>query len=286
MINDSQVKIINGHKIADGIIGFLTEKISKLKEKPSLAIILIGDDPGSHIYVGLKEKAAKQVGIKIKKYLFPKETTQQEIISLIKDLNNDKQVHGILVQFPLPEHMDENKIIQELDPQKDVDGFHPTNIQKLLAGQDCIVPGLAEGILKLINNTGIDLDHKKSVIVANSGVFSRPLEYLLKKEAVEVIITNPEENNCLILLKEADVLVVAIGRPNFIKGEMIKEGIIIIDVGYNRVDDKAVGDVDFESVKNIAGWITPVPGGVGPMTVAMLLNNVLKAYAKQKSLHI
>ncbi|MDP2684786.1 MAG: bifunctional 5,10-methylenetetrahydrofolate dehydrogenase/5,10-methenyltetrahydrofolate cyclohydrolase [bacterium] len=280
------MKILDGRKIADNIISDLTHKTIKLSSKPGLAIVLIGDDTGSQIYVDLKEKAAKEVGITIKKHLLKYDVTEGEVIKIIDDLNKDENINGILVQFPLPKGLDKNKIIKVIDPNKDVDGFHPKNIEALIKGQDCIVPGLAEGIVKLIDETKIDLNNKKAVIVANSDVFSQPLEYLLKQKKLEVIITNPNENDFNNKLVEADIVIVAIGQPNYIKGDMIKEGTIIIDVGYNRVDDKAVGDVDFESVKDKVSWITPVPGGVGPMTVAMLLNNVYKAYAKQKSLDI
>lgn len=280
------MKILDGRKIANNIIFDLAIKINKLSTKPGLAIILIGDDLGSQIYVDLKEKSAKEVGIKIKKYLLPDDVVEEEIIKLIEDLNKDKEVNGILVQFPLPKGLNENRIIKEIDPGKDVDGFHPKNIELLINGQDCMVPGLAEGIIKLIDETEFEYQNKKAVIVANSDVFSQPLEYLLKQKDLEVKITNPKENDFNTKLVEADILIVAVGQPNFIKGGMIKKDSMIIDVGYNRVDNKAVGDTDFESVENIAGWITPVPGGVGPVTVAMLLNNVYKTYAKQKSLDI
>jgi len=280
------MKILDGRKIADNIISDLANNISKLSSKPGLAIVLIGNDLGSHIYVDLKEKAAKEVGINIKKYLLPDDVTEEEVIKLIDDLNKDVKINGILVQFPLPKHLDENRIIQEIDPLKDVDGFHPQNIELLLNGQDCIVPGLAEGIVKLIDDTKVNYQNQKAVIVANSDVFSQPLEYLLKQKRLEVKITKPNESGFDEIVKESDFVIVAIGQPNFIKGDMIKEGAIIIDVGYNRIDNKAVGDADFESVKDKVSWITPVPGGVGPLTVAMLLNNVYKAYAKQKSLNI
>lgn len=286
MNTSGQVKIINGKKIAERLENELQTNLVRLENKPGLAIILVGDDFGSRIYVGLKEKAAKKVGIDIKKYLLPQDTPEENILKIIRDLNKDNNIHGILVQFPLPETLDENRIIQEIDPIKDVDGFHPKNIESLLAGQDCITPGLAEGIIKLIDSTKEDLQNKKAAIVANSDIFSRPLEFLLKQKNLKVLITNPNDNDFRQALKGADIIIVAIGKPNFIKGNMIKGDSLIIDVGYNRVGNKAVGDVDFDSVKNIAGWITPVPGGVGPMTVAMLLNNVVKAYDQQKSLNI
>lgn len=283
IIMQSQTKKIDGHKIADQIKNQIKDKISQFDSSPCLAIILIGDDPGSHIYVGLKEKAAKQVGIKIKKYLFPKETEQKVIINLIKNLNSDQNINGILVQFPLPKHMDENQIIRELEPAKDVDGFHSDNIKCLLAGQDCLVPGLAEGIVRLLNTTDQDFSKSHVAVIGNSEVFTVPLEYLLTKKFKTVTILHADEVDDL---QEYDVLVVAVGQPELIKGSAIKKGVIIIDVGYNLVGNKSVGDVDYESVKDKARWITPVPGGVGPMTVAMLLNNVVRAYEKQKSLHI
>jgi len=276
------MKIINGKKISSVIRKELKERIAKLPEKPGLAIILIGDDPGSHTYVHLKEEAANEVGIYFEKHVFPATVQEGEIVSLIKKLNKQNNIHGIVVQFPLPEGLSKEKIITVIDIQKDVDGFHPENIKAFLAGEPSIIPGLSMGITRLIKSTGVQLDGKKALVIANSKVFSGPLGHLLEQKGVVTSACCPDKQDCQPLSAAADILIIAIGQPGFLKGEMIKPGAIVIDVGYNRINGKTVGDVDFESVKKKAAWITPVPGGVGPMTVAMLLSSVLKAYEEQK----
>ncbi|XOU94094.1 MAG: bifunctional 5,10-methylenetetrahydrofolate dehydrogenase/5,10-methenyltetrahydrofolate cyclohydrolase [Candidatus Kerfeldbacteria bacterium] len=280
------MKILDGKKIANSIQQDLKRRIAKFDGQPCLAIILIGDDLGSHIYVSLKEKAANKVGIKIKKYLLPVTISQREIIDIIESLNINNEVNGILVQFPLPKNVDEDIIIASIEPKKDVDGFHPENIKLLLKGKECLIPGLAEGVVILLEETKEILLGKKAVVLANSEVFSKPLEYLLKQKEMEVEVSHPDKDNYKEVLLQADIVIAVLGRPNFIKEGMIKKDAIIIDVGYNLVDNKAIGDVDYESAKNKVSWITPVPGGVGPMTVAMLLKNVVRAYEKQKSLNI
>ena len=192
------------------------------------------------------------------------------------------QDNGIVVQFPLPKSLIKENIISAISTDKDVDGFHPKNIKALLAGRPGVVPGLAVGIIQLIESTKEPFTAKKAVVVANSKIFSKPLGYLLEQKGVTVQACNPEESNCQSLASKADILVVAVGQPKLITSEMVKKGAMVFDIGYNRIKGKAVGDVDFESVKEKAGWITPVPGGVGPMTVALLLNNVLKAYEAQQ----
>jgi methylenetetrahydrofolate dehydrogenase (NADP+)/methenyltetrahydrofolate cyclohydrolase len=276
------MKIINGEKIASAIRKELKEKTAKLQEKPGLAIILIGDDLGSHTYVRLKEKAGNEVGIYFEKHIFSATVQEEKIVSLIEKLNKQSNIHGIVVQFPLPKGLSKEKIITVIDTKKDVDGFHPENIKAFLAGEPCIIPGLSAGIMRLIESTGEQLDGKKALVIANSKVFSGPLGHLLEQRGVVASACRPDKQDCQPLSAAADILIIAIGQPGFLKGEMIKPGAIVIDVGYNRIRGKIVGDVDFESVKKKAAWITPVPGGVGPMTVAMLLNNVLKAYELQK----
>jgi len=276
------MRIIDGRKIALSIRKELKEEVAKLKEKPGLAIVLIGDDPGSHVYVSLKEEAAREAGIHFEKYIFPATVSEVEVIELIRQLNSNKVIHGIVIQFPLPEGFSKENIISAIILKKDVDGFHPDNIKALLASKPLIVPGLVAGIMKIIASTGEQLAGKRALVIANSKVFSEPLGYLFEQQGVATEACNPDKSSCDYLSREADILVVAIGRPNLIKAQVVKPGAIVIDVGYNRVNNKPVGDVDFESVKNKVGWITPVPGGVGPMTVAMLLRNVLKVYEIQK----
>jgi len=273
-----QVKLINGKKIALSIKSELKKKVSQLDQKPGLAIILIGDDPGSHTYVELKEKAAKEIGVNFEKHLFPASVSENEVILLIRQLNKKKEINGIVVQFPLPTGFNKDNIITAIELKKDVDGFHPDNIKSLLAGQQVIVPGLAVGIMELIKSTEESLSGKKALVIANSKVFSEPLGYLLEQAGVSVSACDPDKKDCDSLSNQADILVVAIGRAKLITAATVKKGAIVIDVGFNRVDDKVVGDVDLNSVKDVAGWITPVPGGVGPMTVAMLLKNVVKIY--------
>lgn len=277
------MKIINGEKIAFAVRAELKEKMAKLPEKPGLAIILIGDDPGSHTYVRLKEEAAKKIGIHFEKYLFPTTASECDILKKICELNERNDIHGIVVQFPLPAGLRKETVINAIAPEKDVDGFQPDNIELLLAGKPRIIPGMATGIMKLIESTGVDIDGKRAVIIARSRIFIEPLGYLLKQKGTAVSSCDPNVNDCQNISLAADILIVAIGQSMFVKERMVKPGAIVIDVGYNRIRGKIIGDVDFESVKKNAAWITPVPGGVGPMTVAMLLNNVLKAYEIQKS---
>ncbi len=279
---NSQAKLINGTKIAQAIRQELKAKVARLADKPGLAIILVGNDAGSHTYVNLKEKAAEEAGIHFEKDYYPATVSQDIILKKIAELNSRKDIHGILVQFPLPKGFDENKIVAAIDPVKDVDGFHPDNVRLLLDKKPRLIPGLALGIMRLIVSTGINLSGRQAAILAKSEVFANPLKQLLEQKGVRAVFVTPSSTDFIERLTQADVVVVAIGQPRFLKDNMIKEGVVVVDVGYNRVNDKAVGDVDFESVSQKAGWITPVPGGVGPMTVAMLLSNVLLAYDLQK----
>lgn len=293
-------KIIDGKSLAQKIRSEIKKEIAKFGTKPGLAVILVGRDPASHLYVGLKEKAAAEVGIHFEKYLFFAAEPEEKIIKKIQELNNNPDIHGILVQLPLPPHFNESKIIVTIDPKKDVDGFHPANIEKLLRNKPTIVPPVISGILKLLEATGEEIVNKKIAILANSETFAKPLakvleNFLIRKNQRRFIAmaTNLRQHQNQITItispidptpftRDADIIITALGRPKFLTGEMIKEGAILIDVGTTRLEDSTiVGDVDFESVSQKASWLTPVPGGVGPMTVAMLLKNVLES-AKQK----
>jgi methylenetetrahydrofolate dehydrogenase (NADP+)/methenyltetrahydrofolate cyclohydrolase len=272
-------KIIDGKKIATEIRAKIKKEIAELGITPGLAAILVGADPASHLYVGLKERACAEVGIHFEKYLFFATEPEEKIIAKIEELNKRSDIHGIIVQLPLPSGYDESKIVATIDPEKDADGFHPANIAKLLIGESKIVPPVISGILKLIESTGIEMNNKKIAILANSEIFVKPLAEILKGNELTISIA-PEDP--LPLTRDADIVITALGQPKIITGEMIKPGAILIDVGTTRMDDgTTVGDVDFVSASEKAGWITPVPGGVGPMTVAMLLQNVLDS-AKQK----
>lgn len=276
------MKIIDGKKLAGEIRARLTKEVTDLSGQPGLAIILVGDDTASHTYVSLKEKAAKEIGIHFEKHLFPATVTQQEIIERIQQLNNTDTINGMLVQLPLPRGIDENIVITSIDPTKDVDGFHKDNIAHLLSGTPGVVPGLAAGIVRLAETTDVVLSGAPVMIYANNPIFSDPLEYLFNQKGAKTVTCHPSAEDCLPLAQQADIVVVAVGRPKFITESMIKRGVVLIDVGFNEVDGTVVGDVDVDSVKNKAGWLTPVPGGVGPMTVAMLLENVILAFMRQQ----
>jgi len=268
------MNIIDGKKIAAEIRAEIKKEITELGITPGLAVILVGADPASHLYVGLKEKAAAEVGIHFEKYLFFATEPEEKIIAKIQELNARPDIHGIIVQLPLPQNYDENKIIAAIDLKKDADGFHPENIKKLLGGAQEIIPPVISGVLKLIESTGTELVNKKIAILVNSEILAKPLQKILEGNDIATIIA-PE--NITTQIADADIVISALGRAKFIIANAIKPGAILIDVGTTRMEDgKTVGDVDFESTAIKAGWITPVPGGVGPMTVAILLQNVLK----------
>lgn len=273
-------QIIDGKKIAAEIRAEIKKEIAELGITPGLAVILVGADPASHLYVGLKEKAAAEVGIHFEKYLFFATEPEEKIIAKIRELNERPDIHGIVVQLPLPGGYDESAIIKTTDPRKDADGFHPNNIKKLLHDEPTIIPPVVSGILKLIEATGAEIVNKKIAILANSETFIKPLQKILEKDNQVAYAIAPE--NTTPVTSDADVIITALGRPKILTGDAIKPGSILIDVGTTRLDDgTTVGDVDFESATQKASWITPVPGGVGPMTVATLLQNVLELAKKQ-----
>ena len=270
------MNIIDGKKIAQKIKNNLKKKILLSPVQPGLGVILVGNDPASHLYVSLKEKACREVGINFKKFLFPTRTPAEKIIKKIKELNSSKSIHGILIQLPLPSHLPTNKIIETIYPQKDVDGFHPQNIQKILKGQKTVEPVLVKAIWKLIQSAqnSSKTKSRSCLILGKSDIFTLPLKATLENKKLKVIRSN-SENLDLQNLKKNDITIVALGKPNFLKGTLFKPGAIIIDVGINQLKNgKIVGDVDFSTTISNKGWITPVPGGVGPVTVAMLLENV------------
>ena len=252
-----------------------------LKEKginPGLAVIIVGDDPASRVYVNNKKKACEEIGIYSLEYALPKETTEEELISLIDELNNKKEVNGILVQLPVPKHINEENIINAIDPKKDVDAFHPVNVGKIMVGNFDFVPCTPAGVMELIKESGIEVCGKECVVVGRSNIVGKPQAMLLLHQNGTVTICHSRTKDLAEKTKKADILVAAVGIPEFIKGDMVKEGAVVIDVGINRVaDKKLVGDVEFESCEKVASAITPVPGGVGPMTIAMLMKNTVKA---------
>lgn len=275
-------ELIDGKKISQDLKDEVKEKVAELKAKGievTLAVILVGNDPASTVYVGNKKKACEYTGINSKSFELPEETTQEELMKLIDDLNNDDSVNGILVQLPLPKHLDEDKVIRAISPDKDVDGFHPESVGRLSIGVPGFVSCTPAGVIELLKRSGTVLDGANAVVVGRSNIVGKPMSVLLLRENATVTICHSHTKNLKEICKAADVLVVAIGQPKFIDGSYIKEGATVIDVGIHRIDGtkKLCGDVDFESAAEVAGKITPVPGGVGPMTIAELMNNCLQS---------
>ncbi|MFH1236291.1 MAG: bifunctional 5,10-methylenetetrahydrofolate dehydrogenase/5,10-methenyltetrahydrofolate cyclohydrolase [Parcubacteria group bacterium] len=271
------MKLIDGKKLAATIRKKITAEIAEMFHVPGLAIILVGDDPASHTYVGLKEEAAKEVGVHFEKFLYPADIEQAAVVRRIEELNARDDIHGIVVQLPLPEGFDTGTIIETITPEKDVDGFHPVNKKMIQEGSGHLVPALVKSILELASSTGFSYEGMRAAILANSGTFADPLSMFLSKRGMEVSIILPPFNDYQISTRESHLIVIAIGQPGFLKGDAVKKNAVLIDVGFNHTAEGVTGDIDSESVKHIAGWLTPVPGGVGPMTVAMLLANTVEA---------
>jgi methylenetetrahydrofolate dehydrogenase (NADP+)/methenyltetrahydrofolate cyclohydrolase len=267
------MKIIDGTAIAKGMLDELKLEIKKAGLSPKLAVIIVGDDPASMTYLKSKEAACSHVGIAYEKYLLSSSTSQAELLNLIKELN-ESDVNAILLQMPLPKGMDEETALEAIDPAKDADGFHPTNIGRLLLGDEAIAPATPSGVIELLNRSSIEISGKHAVIVGRSNVVGKPLAAMLLNRDATVTICHSRTGNLARITREADILVVAVGKPHFITSDMVKGGAVVIDVGINKVGGSTVGDVDFEKVKEKASVITPVPGGVGPMTVASLMKNV------------
>lgn len=274
-------KILSGKEVSARIKEELKQEVAALKEKgifPGLAVVIVGDDPASRVYVNSKKKACEDLGIYSEEYALSAETTQEELLSLIDILNHKKEINGILVQLPLPKHLDEESVIQAIDPKKDVDAFHPVNVGKIMVGNYDFVPCTPAGVMELIHESGIEVSGKECVVIGRSNIVGKPQAMLLLHENGTVTICHSRTKDLKETVKRADIVVAAVGKPNFITGDMIKEGAVVIDVGINRIAPKTlVGDVDFESASKVAGAITPVPGGVGPMTIAMLMKNTVKA---------
>lgn len=272
---------IDGKRISSEIKEELKEQVAALKEQgihPCMAVIQVGNDPASTVYVGNKKKACAYIGIESRAYELPEETSQEELLSLIRDLNEDESVHGILVQLPIPAHMDEREVIHAIRPDKDVDGFHPQSVGALSIGEEGFVSCTPAGIIELLKRSGIEIEGKECVVVGRSNIVGKPMAMLLLRENGTVTVCHSRTRDLKEVCKRADVLVAAIGKPKFFDETYVKEGAAVIDVGIHRQDNgKLCGDVDYEKVEPIAGAITPVPGGVGPMTIAMLMNNCVKA---------
>ena len=275
--------IINGKEIAKKLRSSIAKQVAKLDRKPGLAVILVGDDPASAVYVRNKDNACKEVGFYSEKINKSANITQAELLSEVERLNKDDKIDGILVQLPLPSHLDANQVIEAINPNKDVDGFHSENIGKLMQNKAYLRPCTPKGVMTMLATTGIDLVGKNCVVVGASNIVGRPMAMELLNARATVTICNSKTQDLSGKLKQADVIVAAVGIPKMIQGDWIKAGVIIIDVGINRLDDGTlVGDVDFDAVQDKAAWITPVPGGVGPMTIATLLENTLTAYTARE----
>ncbi|MCA0982796.1 bifunctional methylenetetrahydrofolate dehydrogenase/methenyltetrahydrofolate cyclohydrolase FolD [Halobacillus yeomjeoni] len=276
-------EVIYGKQLAEDLRQEMKQEVSELHKQnifPKLVVIIIGEDPASKSYVKGKQKASEKIGMDSDLVELPEETSEEELLNLIDRFNQDRTVHGILVQLPLPEHIHEQKVIEAIDPSKDVDGFHPINVGKMLTGQDTFYPCTPFGILVMLKRAEIELEGKHVVIIGRSNLVGKPVGQLLLNENATVTHCHSRTKNLRDHTKRADIIIVAAGKPDLITGEDIKEGTVVIDVGVNRVDGQLTGDVEFESASEKASHITPVPKGVGPMTITMLLHNTIKA-AKQ-----
>lgn len=274
-------KLLMGKEVSQRIKDEIKTQVQNLKEQginPGLAVIIVGDDPASRVYVNNKKTACEYCGILSEEYALPENTSEEELLKLIDELNNRQDISGILCQLPLPKHIDEQAVINAINPNKDVDAFHPVNVGKIMTGDYDFVPCTPAGVMELIKESGIDVTGKECVIVGRSNIVGKPMSMLLLHKNGTVTVCHSKTVDLAEKTKRADILVAAVGIPEFIKGDMIKEGAVVIDVGINRIaPKKLVGDVEFESAEKKAAAITPVPGGVGPMTIAMLMQNTLKA---------
>ena len=273
---------IDGKEISQMVKDELKERVKKEKIEETLAVIQVGSDPASTVYVGNKKKACEYIGIRSLAFELPEETKEEELLDLVRELNDREDVDGILVQLPLPAHMDEDKVIQTISPKKDVDGFHPQSVGALSIGQPGFVSCTPAGVIQLLKRSGVEIEGKECVIVGRSNIVGKPMALLMLRENATVTICHSRTKDLKEVTRRADILIVAIGKPRFITKEYVKEGAVVIDVGIHRgADNKLCGDVDFEGVEPVASAITPVPGGVGPMTIAMLMNNCVEAKGLQ-----
>ena len=276
------MNIIDGKKVSSHIKDNIAAEVKILKNKtgktPGLAVVLVGDDPASAVYVKNKNKTCKNIGFQSFEHILPENTSEDKLLNLINELNNDDQVNGILVQLPLPSHISSKKILVSIDPQKDVDGFHLENVGRLVTGNALFKPCTPAGIIKLLDEYKIEIEGKNAAIIGRSNIVGKPVSFLLLERNATVTICHSRTKDLPSITRSADILIAAIGKPNFVSLDMVKNNAVVIDVGINRLDGKLVGDVDFASVSNQASLITPVPGGVGPMTIAMLMENTLQAF--------
>ena len=280
--------LIDGKKVSLEIRDHLAEEVAEVKRKtgavPGLAVVLVGDDPASAVYVRNKNKTCQSLGFASFEHVLPAETPEADLLALVESLNVDEKVHGILVQLPLPGQIDSEKVLRAILPEKDVDGFHPVNMGQLVVGRSLLVPCTPLGIITLLDRYGIDIEGKHAVVLGRSNIVGKPVSLLLLGRNATVTICHSRTRELAAVTRQADILVAAVGRARFVTADMVKDGAVVIDVGINRVDGKLVGDVDFQGVEGKASFITPVPGGVGPMTIAMLMENTMKAFRTRHGL--
>ena len=269
--------LIDGKAVAAEVEGEVRQELAKLGFSPNLIVIRVGNDPASEVYVRNKARKAKELGLRGTELIFDESMSEAQLLGHIERLNHDDDVDGILVQLPLPKQIDSKKVIKAIDPRKDVDGFHPMNVGLLHLGQPSLVPCTPAGVMRLIASTGTKVEGARAVVIGRSDIVGKPVAALLLRENATVTICHSRTRDLPAVAREADILVAAIGKPRFVTASMVKRGAVVIDVGINRVDGKLAGDVDFKKVRDIASWITPVPGGVGPMTIAMLMSNTVTA---------
>lgn len=273
--------VINGKELAQKIRNGLKVEVEELKKKgiyPKLAVIMVGNNKASEVYVRNKSKACNELGIEFEEFIKGEDTTQEELIELIDNLNNREDIHGILLQSPIPKHLDVREAFNRIDAKKDVDGFNPINVGKLAIGEDCFISCTPYGVIKMLETYDIEIEGKRAVVIGRSNIVGKPVAQCLLNKNATVTICHSKTKNIAEVVREADIVIAAVGKPKFVTADMVKEGAVVIDVGINRNDEgKLEGDVDFEEISKKASYITPVPGGVGPMTIAMLMNNVVKA---------
>lgn len=282
------MKLIDGKIISADVKERVRQSVAELNEKGvtvGLAVIIVGEDPASKVYVANKKKACEALGIISEEYSLPENTTEEELLALINELNAKKSINGILCQLPLPRHLDEKIIINSILPEKDVDAFHPHNVGRIMIGDYDFVPCTPAGIMEMLAYENIEVEGKNCVVIGRSNIVGKPMNMLLLHKNGTVTICHSKTRNLKEICLGADILVAAVGKPNFVTADMVKEGAVVIDVGINRVDGKLCGDVDFQNVKDKASAITPVPGGVGPMTIAMLMQNTLTAAIRQNNIN-
>lgn len=288
VLKGDKAMIIDGKAVSKAVRERVAAETQQLKEKgvtPGLAVIIVGEDPASQVYVRNKEKACEEVGFYSEKFALPENTTQQELNSLVMELNERSDINGILCQLPLPAHLDDKEVINLINPIKDVDAFHPVNVGAIMIGDYNFLPCTPAGVMELIHSTGVDVCGKKAVVIGRSNIVGKPMAMLLLHENATVEITHSKTQNLAEIAAGADILVAAIGKAKFVGADMVKQGAVVIDVGMNRDENgKLCGDVDFEAVKDKCSYITPVPGGVGPMTISMLMQNTLTAAKIQNNI--